>query len=209
MAGPPITPGASWPASLATRRTEPGLGKAPARPVRIDTVITFLEMKRPPDAAPPETSAEGVTVDLEEAPSVEFYRHLYDTVGAPWLWYERRLLDDEALAVIIGDPAVDIYVLRVEGAVAGYSELDRRAPPDIDIAYFGLVPEFIGRYLGPYLLGWTVARAWARRPARLLVNTCTLDHPKVLALYESFGFKSYKIAAHSFDDPRETGVIPG
>ncbi len=181
----------------------------PARPARIDTVVTFLEMKRQPDGPPPEAPIDGVTVDLEEAPSVKFYRHLYDAVGAPWLWYERRLLDDEALTAIIGDPAVEVYVLRVAGAVAGYSELDLRALPDIDIAYFGLVPEFIGRRLGTYLLGWTVARAWARRPLRLLVNTCTLDHPKALALYESFGFKGYKIAACSFDDPRETGVIPG
>ena len=187
------------------------MGKAPerpARPNRIDTVVTFLEMTKPPTAAPPEAPADDVTVDLEEAPSVEFYRRLYDAVGAPWLWYERRLLDDAALAAIIGDPRVEVYVLRAGGAVAGYSELDMRTSPDIDIAYFGLAPEFIGRRLGPYLLGWTVARARTRNPARLLVNTCTLDHPKALALYESFGFKGYKIAACSFDDPRETGVMP-
>ncbi|MDP6775031.1 MAG: N-acetyltransferase [Rhodospirillales bacterium] len=181
------------------------MGKTPAR---IDTVVTFLEMKRPPAAAPPEAPMDYVTIKLEEAPSVEFYRHLYDAVGAPWLWYERRLLDDEELAAIIGDPGVEVYVLRAGGAVAGYSELDLRTPPDIDIAYFGLMPRFIGRRLGPYLLGWTVARAWARRPTRLLVNTCTLDHPKALVLYESFGFKGYKIAARSFDDPRQTGVMP-
>ena len=184
------------------------MGKAPAKPARIDTVVTFLEMTRPPDGAPPEAPIEGVTIDLEKAPSVEFYRHLYDAVSAPWLWYERRLLDDAALAAILGDPGVEVYVLRADGAVAGYSELDLRTPPDIDIAYFGLVPEFIGRRLGPYFLGWTVARAWTRRPERLLVNTCTLDHPKALALYESFGFRGYKIATRSFDDPRETGVIP-
>ncbi|HJO71941.1 MAG: N-acetyltransferase [Rhodospirillales bacterium] len=186
------------------------MGKTPARqarPNKIDTVVTFLEMKRPPDAASPEAPMDGITIELEEAPSVEFYRHLYDAVGAPWLWYERRLLDDQALAAIIGDPGVEVYVLRAGGALAGYSELDLRTLPDIDIAYFGLVPRFIGRRLGPYLLGWTVERAWARLPTRLLVNTCTLDHPKALALYESFGFKGYKIAGRSFDDPRQTGVI--
>ena len=73
------------------------MGKTPAR---IDTVVTFLEMKRPPAAAPPEAPMDYVTIKLEEAPSVEFYRHLYDAVGAPWLWYERRLLDDEELAAI-------------------------------------------------------------------------------------------------------------
>jgi len=178
-------------------------------PARIYAVVSFLEMKRSPGGEPLEAPEDGVTIDLVEAPSVEFYRHLYDAVGAPWLWFERRLLDNAALAAILGDPAVEIYVLRAGGAVIGYSELDLRMPPDIDIAYFGLVPEFIGRRLGAYLLDWTVTRAWTRQPERLLVNTCTLDHPKALALYESFGFKRYKIAVGSFDDPRETGLIPG
>lgn len=179
-----------------------------ARPPRIDTVVTFLEMRRPPAGPAPAPPAGDVSIRRERRPSVAFYRHLYETVGAPWLWYERRLLADEELAVILGDARVALYVLRVGGAVAGYSELDARALPDIDIAYFGLMPDFIGRGLGPYLLRWTVDRGWERKPERLTVNTCTLDHPKALALYESLGFRPTMIASRSFDDPRATGLIP-
>ena len=177
-------------------------------PAKIETVVTFLEMTAPPDGPPAEAPAPDVSIGLEEGPGVEFYRYLYDTVGAPWLWYERRLLDDAALAKIIDDPKVEVYVLRVGDDVAGYAELDRRSPPDIEIAYFGLMPDYIGRGLGPYLLRSAVDRAWERKPQRLTVNTCTLDHPKALALYESAGFKAYKVASRSFDDPRETGLIP-
>jgi len=32
---------------------------------------------------------------------VHFYRYLYTAVGEPWLWFERRLIDDAALAMQI------------------------------------------------------------------------------------------------------------
>ncbi len=96
-----------------------------------------------------------------------------------------------ALEAIIQDPRVDVFVLYVDGAPAGYFELDRRPEPDIDLAYFGIMPEFTGRRLGPYLLAQAIEAAWRHEPRRLTVNTCTLDHPKALPLYQRFGFRTY------------------
>ena len=180
----------------------------PASAGKIDVVVTHLTMsaapKRPPTPVPPGRLA----LLRAEAPTVSFYRYLYDTVGEPWFWYERRKLDDAALAAIIGDPRVEIHVLYAGGVPAGYSELDRRAEPDIAIAYFGLVPQFIGRGLGAYLMNWTVDAAWQHRPRRLTVNTCTLDHPKALALYQRVGFVPERQEAIRIDDPRLAGLIP-
>ena len=51
------------------------------------------------------------------------------------------------------------------------------------------MPYFIGQRLGPYLLTKAVDIAWSREPERLTVNTCTLDHPKALPMYQRFGFQ--------------------
>ena len=91
---------------------------------------------------------------------------------------------------------------------AGYAELDRRPAPDIAIAYFGLVPQFIDRGLGTFLMNWTVDTAWRHRPRRLTVNTCTLDHPNALALYQRAGFIPDRQEAIQIDDPRLAGLIP-
>jgi GNAT superfamily N-acetyltransferase len=100
-------------------------------------------------------------------------------------------MDQDQLAALLIDDRVAVHVLYAAGVPAGYLELDARQAGDIEIAYFGLMPEFIGQRLGPYLLGWGVAEAWRAAPARLWVHTCTLDHPRALAAYLAAGFVEY------------------
>jgi GNAT superfamily N-acetyltransferase len=84
-----------------------------------------------------------------------------------------------------------VNVLWVEGVPAGYAELDRREAPDTELAYFGLLPEFIGRGLGRYLLDWAIRHAWRARPRRIWVHTCDFDHPRAIAVYRKSGFRVY------------------
>jgi len=144
-----------------------------------------------PKGAPLQPPGSGIEVVRALEPTVSFYRYLYDTVGADWLWTRRRLLDDADLAAIIRDPGVDIRVLWCHGVPAGFAELDVREAPDVELAYFGLIPEFIGRGLGRYLLDWAVRHAWTRGAGRLWVHTCDLDHPRAVATYEAAGFELY------------------
>jgi GNAT superfamily N-acetyltransferase len=183
-------------------------GGRPLAKRTLDLVVTFLEMTEPPQRPAVPAPPGKLALLRAEDPPVAYYRFLYDTVGEPWFWIDRRLLDDEALGAIIGDPQVEIYVLYEAGVPAGFVELDRRAAPDVAIAYFGLLPGFIGRRFGPYLLDWAIRKAWSYQPRRLTVDTCTLDHPKALILYQRAGFVPYKQVAKTIDDPRLTGLIP-
>jgi ribosomal protein S18 acetylase RimI-like enzyme len=177
--------------------------------VLLRCTVTSLEMTARPKH-PPRPAPHGLHTALLRAvrPTVAFYRFLYDTVGAPWLWYERREIDDESLAAVVQDDDVEIYVLYVEGVPAGYAELDRRQMPDIELAYFGLMPQFIGRGLGRYLLSAAIDIAWGYEPKRLWVHTNTLDHPGALQLYQRAGFRPYRREEKLVPDPRLTGVIP-
>lgn len=175
---------------------------------KLETMVTYLEMTERPRAVHWMPSAGKLAFMRAERPIVSFYRYLYNTVGEPWLWYERRALSDEALGRIIRDKAVDVYVLYVDGVPAGFGELDRRHRNEIEIAYFGLIPEFMGRGLGPFLLYRVIEEAWAHGPRRLWVHTCTFDHPKALAIYQRAGFVPYKQERRVFDDPRRTGLLP-
>jgi GNAT superfamily N-acetyltransferase len=164
-------------------------------------VVTYLEMTAPPARPPAAAPAPGVEVRRAVAPTTSFYRYLYDTVGGPWTWIERRHLADATLAAIIRDPAVEVHVLWVEGVPAGYVELDGRRPPDLEIAYFGLVPEFLGRGLGRFLVDWAVDHAWRTRPARLWVHTCDVDRPRALPLYQKAGFRIYQTRSETVTLP--------
>ena len=45
--------------------------------------------------------------------------------------------------------------------------------------------------LGYFFLYQAVMNAWSRPISKLLVNTCTLDHPRALPLYQRLGFVPY------------------
>jgi len=154
-------------------------------------VTTYLEMHQRPVLPRIEPAKRQIALIGAGGITVPFYRFLYDAVGRPWYWTDRKLLSDDELAAVLGDPDVDVFVLYVDGAPAGYFELDGRKRGTVDLAYFGIMPEFIGLRLGPWLLGQAIEMAWDREPQRLTVNTCTLDHPKALPLYQRFGFLPY------------------
>lgn len=175
---------------------------------RLPVTITFLEMtERPAGGRSPLPRGHQVALMRATKPNVAFYRYLYDTVGGPWLWWERRVLEDEALRAIIQDPQTEIYVLYIDGVPAGFGELDRRPGPDINLDFMGLLPEFVGQGLGAYLLSSVIDIAWSHEPRTLTINTNSLDHPRALALYQRWGFHPVGQKEVTFIDPRRTGVI--
>jgi ribosomal protein S18 acetylase RimI-like enzyme len=178
------------------------------RPRRIETTITYLEMMGPPPARTSSLLHGRIALLRLPKPSVPFYRFLYNTVGEPWFWYERRAMGDETLAAAIQAEGIELSVLYAEGEPAGYVEIDFRDREDVNLAYFGLLPGCIGRGLGSYLLSAALDEIWRRKPRRAWVHTCTLDHPRALRLYQKLGFAPYKQEAQIIDDPRDLGLIP-
>src|SRR6516162_4873229 len=120
----------------------------------------------------------------------------------------RRIIDDASVAAQIHQSAIEIFVLYVRGVPAGFFELDTAAARETKLCYFGLIPDFIGRRLGPYLLQAAIDRAWSRPIDRFWLHTSTFDHPKALRVYQQAGFVVYARRTVLFDDPRERGILP-
>ena len=181
--------------------------RAAAAP-RIPVVITYLEMtKKPAHEALPLPAAKLAFLRAERMP-VPMYRFLYSAVGGPWFWWERCRMDDATIASIIHDPKVEVYLFHADGCPAGYAEIDRRQDGIVNLNYLGLLPDFIGRGLGQYLLRQAVETAWLTGPERITVDTCTLDHPAALRTYQRVGFEPYAQKRIEIADPRVTGDVP-
>lgn len=188
----------------------------PAKNDRLTVTVTQLEMTSRPThpPAPAPMLPQPVALMRVHEPTPSYYRYLYDTVGEPWLWYERRQLDADALKAVIQDERIALYVLSYGGVPAGFAELDMRPEntvrrDDTLLAYFGLVPDFIGRGLGRFFLSSIIDIAW-QQPGidRLVVRTCTLDHPSALPLYQKCGFSATRQQTTTILDPRKTGLLP-
>ena len=134
--------------------------------VKLRYAITYLEMTASPATSvgdPPVADAE---LRLVQDISVPFYRQLYREVGEDWLWWERLVLSDEELDTLLRDPGVEVHVLYVGDRPAGFAELDRRNPGEVEVRYLGLIPHFIGRGLGGWMLETVVRIAWRGAPHR-------------------------------------------
>ena len=174
----------------------------------ITTTVTYLEMlTRPIRPTVPAPNKLKTSLIRATNPTVSFYRFLYDTVGAPCTWMERRLMGDQALTAAIRALGVEIYVLSVDGVPAGFGEINRGLKPDeVELSYFGLMPNFIGIGLGWYFLNAIIDIAWTNEPQRLWVHTCDLDHPRAIGIYQKAGFRVLGQALETLPDPRAAGL---
>ncbi|MDO8840266.1 MAG: GNAT family N-acetyltransferase [Parvibaculum sp.] len=155
------------------------------------TVVTHLEMLSEPRLPPVPRPLGKYALLRVEKPPIHFYRYLYDAIGRNYVWVNRKRLSDEALGAIIHHNEVEIYVLYCGGAPAGFTELDFRNRERAELSFLGVIPEHVGKGLGRFLLCEAITRAWTRHPERLIVQTCTLDHPRALPLYQRHGFTPY------------------
>ena len=162
---------------------------------------TYLEMTRPGQLLVARLDDPTVSLDgVLECP-VSFFRYLYVEVGRSYHWVDRLPWSDEQLRARLVDPDVTLWLLRVKGSPAGYFELERHDDGSVEIAYFGLLPEFLGRGLGKHLLTVAVETAWSLGAARVWLHTCTLDDPAALPNYRKRGFLPYKQEVYETDLP--------
>lgn len=170
------------------------------KPKILKTRVTLLEMTNRPVYSIPTPASFKLAIMSAKRISLPFYRFLYEQVGKPHHWFVHRTLSDEALAALIHRDSVEIHVLYVDGSPAGFFELVLNQEPGVaEILYFGLVPEFQGRGLAKFFLSEAIATAWMSSPAKVIIETNTLDSPRALQMYQRMGFNPVGFADAEID----------
>jgi GNAT superfamily N-acetyltransferase len=156
----------------------------------IKTKTTYLEMRSPP-AWRIEPPSAGVEVLAASAPSTDDYLAWYRAVGETWQWTDRLQMATDELQALLDEPGVSVLLLRVDRQTAGFVEIDGRDGNDVEIKYFGLYPEFIGRGLGKYFLNAIIHEVWRSPRQRLWLHTCDCDSEAALPNYLKAGFEIF------------------
>jgi GNAT superfamily N-acetyltransferase len=157
-------------------------------PEPIGVTVTFLEMERPPanySALP--YNRQVALLRVRDIP-VHYYRYLIDRVGRKWHWVNALRMPDADLTEGLRKPERDIRVLYLDGSPAGFFDLKPHLPDEVELAYFGMMEHATGQGLGRWFLSSAIEAAWSYKPAKVTVQTCTLDHPAALPLYQKLGF---------------------
>lgn len=175
----------------------------------LGSIVTSLEMRRPPPAATAPTKSALQLHQWSAPVDRDIYRALFRTIGEPWLWQGRLIVDDNRLATILDAPTTEVHVAtRRDGVSVGLLELDFAVPHTAELAYFGLVPGMTGHGHGSWLMNHALRLAWRPGITRVWVHTCDFDHPAALGFYITAGFVPFAREIEIIPDPRLVGIHP-
>jgi GNAT superfamily N-acetyltransferase len=168
--------------------------------------ITYLEMRSPAALLPKRGSDPRFAIREATVKQWQFNRFLYALVGAAWSWTDKQAWSDQHWADYVASDSLRTFVGYYDGSIAGYYELQHQVR-EVEIVYFGLAPQFIGRGLGGILLTSALEIAWTMNPNRVWVHTCTLDHPAAVPNYQARGMTIYKVETAP-DNHSDAAVLP-
>lgn len=176
----------------------------------IEITTWYLEMLDSKQLRPALPGNYSLRIAQAEIPSPEFSRFLYTSVGGDWHWRDRLTWTHDRWMDYLNRPEIQTWVAYISGTPAGYVELAAQPNHSVELAYFGILRQFIGQKLGGHLLSIGIEKAWAMGAQRVWVHTCSLDSPHALANYQARGFQIYKEEKHSEDLPNNpVGPWPG
>ena len=158
----------------------------------IEITRTYLEMRAPSELNPARSNDPLIKIEWQRDCSIELFRDLYREVGKNYFWIDRLPWTDEQIKSYLQQPEVSLWLMTYDGDIAGFFELKKELDSSTEIAYFGLMPYFIGRGLGKHLLTCAVEQAWTDGAKRVWLHTCTDDDPAALPNYLKRGFKPFK-----------------
>lgn len=171
--------------------TEEGSQERTGMPA-LEVTRTYLEMREGADLQPARCDDPKISIEELLNCSTSFFRYLYVEVGRNYHWVDRLSWTDADIAAYLEQPEISLWLMSYGQQPAGYFELRKCDDGSTEIAYFGLLPEFIGRGLGKHLLTCATERAWADGAQRVWLHTCTLDDKAAMPNYLKRGFQPFK-----------------
>ena len=133
------------------------------------------------------------SIEYLKIPDFQINKFFYKNVGKKHNWVDRLVWTEKQWIDYVSNQNVKTYILKDRNEFAGYFELILHSDKnEIEIAYLGLLEEYINKKLGSYLLSNAIKKSFFEKPKRVWVHTCSLDHKNALNNYVSRGMKIFK-----------------
>ena len=129
-------------------------------------------------------------INQVDPPDFQLNKFFYKQIGKRHQWVDRLIWQDKDWLKYISNENLRTYIFKMENDLVGYFELIFNNY-DCEIAYFGILEEFIGKGYGGFLLSEALKIGF-KRANRIWVHTCSLDHPNAIENYKSRGMKIFK-----------------
>ena len=150
----------------------------------------YLEINTINDLKTKPISSDCFSLKEESKDNFDLNKFFYKQIGKRHQWVDRLIWQDKDWLKYISNENLKTYIFKRENDLVGYFELIFNNN-DCEIAYFGILEEFIGKGYGGFLLSEALKIGF-KRANRIWVHTCSLDHPNAIENYKSRGMKIFK-----------------
>ena len=137
---------------------------------------------------------------LLDPPDFQLNKFFYKQIGKDHRWVDRLIWHDQKWIGYVNNSIVKTYVLKEEDNLVGYFEMildnDKKS---CEIAYFGILEEYIGKKYGSFLLSEAISKSFSIGNKRVWLHTCSLDHKNALENYKARGMKIFKSETINLD----------
>jgi len=150
----------------------------------------YLEINTINDLKTKPISSDCFSLKEESKDNFDLNKFFYKQIGKRHQWVDRLIWQDKDWLKYISNENLKTYIFKRENDLVGYFELIFNNN-DCEIAYFGILEEFIGKGYGGFLLSEALKIGF-KSASRIWVHTCSLDHPNAIENYKSRGMKIFK-----------------
>ena len=153
----------------------------------------YLEINSLNDLKETSQSFDEFSIVLLDPVDFQLNKFFYKKVGEKHRWVDRLAWIDKQWIEYTSNENVKTYVLKENEDLIGYFELIfHKKENETEIAYLGLLEEYHNKKLGSFLLSNAIKKSFIKKPKRVWVHTCSLDHKNALSNYISRGMKIFK-----------------
>ena len=150
----------------------------------------YLEINTINDLKTKPISSDCFSLKETSKDNFDLNKFFYKQIGKRHQWVDRLIWQDKDWLKYISNENLRTYIFKRENDLVGYFELIFNNN-DCEIAYFGILEEFIGKGYGGFLLSEALKIGF-KKANRIWVHTCSLDHPNAIENYKSRGMKIFK-----------------
>ena len=150
----------------------------------------YLEINSINELKAKRTLSDDFTLSEAEKSKFDLNKFFYKQIGKKHQWVDRLIWQDKNWIEYVSNKNLKTFILQKNNDFVGYFELLFNKN-ECEIAYFGILEEFIGKGYGGFLLSEAI-RIGFKNANRIWVHTCSLDHPNAIENYKSRGMKVFK-----------------
>ncbi len=150
----------------------------------------YLEINSIEDLNSKQFSDQNFTLTEENNYKFNLNKFFYKQIGKKHQWVDRLVWQDKNWMDYVSNKNLKTFILQKKEDLIGYFELIFNNN-DCEIAYFGILEEYIGRGYGGFLLSEAIKIGF-KNANRIWVHTCSLDHANAIENYKSRGMKVFK-----------------